>query len=337
MARTRNVKVLLIFDTPFPVPVNHDFHQLFKEESWESELSVFKTLTNLDYEVRCFGIHDDVRPLLAEIQANPPDVVFNLCEAVSNNREFESHLVALLELLSIKYTGASSLGLRICKDKGLTKKILNFHRVKVPKFLVSKKSRPLKTLKHFTFPAIIKPLELEGSEGITQTSLALNEKDALDRIAFLHERFSPNVIVEEFIEGREINVSVIGNEKLTLFPPRELFFNEIPDGEPKFATYKAKWDAKYRKRWGIKSGFARNLTPDQEKRLLEISKKIYKVFQIRGYARLDFRLSKDGEFYFIESNPNPSISEDEDFAQSAKKSGLSYDQLLDRIISLSGV
>jgi D-alanine-D-alanine ligase len=183
------------------------------------------------------------------------------------------------------------------------------------------------------FPVFIKPLNLEASEGISQLSFAGTKKDALERIRYLHDRFETDVIVEEYISGRELYVGVIGNERLTSFPPRELFFREVPEGEPRFASFKAKWDDDYRKKWGIKTGNA-NLSEDVRDKLDELCKKIYRVLGLSGYGRVDLRLTPEGEIYCIEANPNPSIEKDGDFALSAVKSGMAYEELIQKIINL---
>jgi D-alanine-D-alanine ligase len=187
-----------------------------------------------------------------------------------------------------------------------------------------------------SFPAFIKPLKLEASEGITQLSFAENEKDALDRARFIHDKLGTDAIIEEYIEGRELYVGVLGNERLTVFPPRELFFKNVPEGEPKFATFKAKWDDNYRKKWGIDTGPAKALPKELAREVVETCKKVYRTFQLRGYARMDLRVTPEGEIFFLEANPNPTIARDEDFAQAAEKGGVGYDELIARILQLSG-
>jgi D-alanine-D-alanine ligase len=190
-------------------------------------------------------------------------------------------------------------------------------------------------LRHIEYPAFIKPLQLESSEGISQYSFAPTEKDALSRMKYVHERLGVDAIIEEYIEGRELYVSILGNEKLTVMPIRELLFREVPEGEPKFATFKAKWSEDYRKRWGISSDYAQGLDPALEARILEACKRIYRHLKMRSYGRIDLRVKANGEIYFIEANPNPSIAADEDFALSAAKAGIPYEELIAKILSLS--
>ena len=333
---SRQFKILQLFDLSKAIrPEEYDDYM--KTEEWENEAHIMNTLRKLGHEVKPLGIHDDIQPLLREVRDNPPNVVFNMSEAFDKDRRFEPHIASLLELLKLPYTGAGPEALRICKDKGLTKKILSYHRLHVPKFVIARKAQPLRALKKFEFPAFIKPLELEASEGISQVSFAENEKDALERVKYINEKLNADAIIEEYIEGRELYVGVIGNERLTVFPPRELFFREVPEGEPKFATYQAKWNDAYRKKWGIASGSAEPLPEGVEGRLVETCKKIYRLLQLKGYGRIDLRLRPNGDLVFIEANPNPTIAMDDDFAQAAAQGGLDYQALVGKILSLSGV
>jgi D-alanine-D-alanine ligase len=166
-------------------------------------------------------------------------------------------------------------------------------------------------------------------------SLVHSEKEALDRIRFIHERLETDAIVEEYIDGRELYVGILGNERLTALPPRELFFKEVPEGEPKFATYRAKWNDNYRERWGIDTGEPRKFADGVEEHLLEVSKNAYRALGLRGYGRVDIRMKPSGEIYVIEVNPNPAIAKDDDFMLAAAKLGLDYDAVIAKILSLA--
>lgn len=332
----KSLKIVLLFDLSIKLEPEQ-YKDYWNTPDWKTEKDVRNTLKRLGHTVIPLGVHNDIEPILNVIRNEKPDLVFNMSEAFSGNRDHEPDLAALLQLMKIPFTGANPLGLSLCKDKGLTKVILGYHGLLVPKFIVAKKSRTLRSLKNFQFPAIIKPLQLESSEGISQFSYVENEKAALARIKFIHERFGVDAIVEEYIEGREVYVSVLGNEKLAVFPPRELFFKDIPENEPKFATYKSKWDAGYRKKWGIDTSWASNLPETMEKQLNEVCKKIYRLLNIQGYGRIDLRIKDNGDIYFIEANPNPSIGKNEDYALSASKAGLAYDELIAKIVSLAKV
>ena len=181
----------------------------------------------------------------------------------------------------------------------------------------------------------MKPLRLEASEGISQHSLATNEKDALERVHYIHEKLETDAIIEEFIDGRELYVGILGNDRLTTLPPRELFFKEVPEGEPKFATYRAKWNDHYREKWGIDTGPSKKIPEDLEERILETCKTAYRALEIRGYGRVDLRVKPSGEIFVVEVNPNPSISKDDDFILAAAKIGLDYEAVIAKILSLA--
>lgn len=336
MSQKKSLKVILLFDLSVQL-APEEYQEYWKSPDWKTENDVRKALISLGHEVVPFGIYNDIELFLKLIKEEKPDLIFNLSEAFNGNRDFEPNLAALIQLLGIPFTGADPSGLRLCKDKGLTKEILSYHRVRVPKFVVARKSRPLRSLKKFQFPAFIKPLQLESSEGISQYSYVENEKDALARMKFIHDRLGVDAIIEEYIDGRELYVSIIGNEKLTVFPPRELFFKEVPDDEPKFATFRSKWDEDYRKKWGIDTEWAAAMPEATEKKLVDVCKRIYRLLQIRGYGRIDLRVKENGEIYFIEANPNPSIASHDDYALSANKGGMPFEDLIAKIVALAGV
>lgn len=331
----KSLKVLLLFDLSINLS-REEYADYWNTPDWKTERDVRNTLIKLGHEVIPLGIHDDIEPFIKIVKDQKPDLVFNMSEAFSGKRNFEPNLTALMELVGVPFTGAGPMSLQICKDKGLTKSILGYHEISTPKFLVAKKSRPfpLSALRKFPFPAFIKPLQLESSEGIAQMSYAANEKEALARVKYIHDKLGVDAIVEEFIDGREVYVSILGNDKLSVFPARELFFKQVPDNEPKFATFKSKWDREYRKKWGIDSGWVNELPEPMQKKLNDVCKKIYRLLNIQGFGRIDLRIRGD-EIYFIEANPNPSIAKKEDYALSANKAGVEYDELISRIVSLS--
>jgi D-alanine-D-alanine ligase len=163
------------------------------------------------------------------------------------------------------------------------------------------------------------------------------DEQLVERVAFIHEKFQQDAIVEEYIHGRELYVSVLGNDRLQVFPIREMLFQEIPPDEPRFASFKAKWDEDYRKRWGIRNCFATDLDAALVKKIERVCKRIYRLLALTGYARIDLRLTADGQIVFIEANPNPMLAADEDFAQSAAKAGLAFPQLVEKLLALAKI
>lgn len=332
---SRKLNVLLLFDVPF-TPENHlDSSEYMVGDEWKDERDVMRTLNKLGHKVSAFGVFDDIRPLVDRVRQAKPDVIFNLCESFNADRSKEPNLPALLELLGVPYTGARPEALTLCKDKGLTKKLLTYHKVRVPEFAVAPRKGPMpKVLARFVYPGICKPLGLDASEGIAKSSLVTNAEDAEERVRFIHQKLGTDAIVEEYIEGRELYVGVFGNERLTVLPPQELFFKKLPSASPRVLTFRAKWDDEYRKKYGIDSDVARPIEPKTLAKLNETCKEIYKLFKITGYARIDLRLSEQGECVFLEINPNPSIKKSDDFAFAAKQAGIGYDELLNKLVHL---
>jgi len=328
------MKVLALFDLPRPVHPDEAFtvETLREKEDRPTEADVISCLRSLGHEVDTLPVFDNVLGVVEKIRAFAPDVVFNLCESFFNERSNEANVPALLELLKVPYTGAGPEALLLCKDKALAKTILVYHHIRVPRFVVSHKRNPLRRLRRFHYPAFVKPLGEESSDGIAKASFTRDEEESIERAHFIHERLSSDVMIEEYIEGREIYVSVIGKRKLTVFPPRELFFGRMPETEPRFATYKAKWDDAYRKNWGIHNGPAAELPAGAEKKIDEVARRVYSLLKIQGLGRVDLRLTPSGEVVFIEANPNPSLAREDDFAQSAAAGGVAYEALVQRLI-----
>ena len=294
-----------------------------------------KSLLRLGHSVETLAVFDNVTHIIEKINSCVPDVVFNLSESFHHNRAHEPNIPALLELMKVRYTGSGPDALLLCKDKAITKKVLAYHHVHVPGFVVSHRLSPLRRLKRFKFPAFVKPRYEESSDGISKASFVRDEREALERAQFLHQKFDCDVLIEEYIEGRELYISVLGGRRLTVFPPREVFFSNMPADAPKFATYHAKWNDAYRKKWGITNGAAEELPPEIDRDLRKIARNVYGWLKIRGCGRLDVRMTPNGELFVIEVNPNPSLSQDEDFAQSAAAAGMDYDALITAILSLA--
>ena len=303
-----------------------------EEEDKPTEADVLACLQRLGHDVDTLAVFDDVVCIVEKLKSFAPEVVFNLTESFHSNRAHEPNIPALLELMRVKYTGARPDGLMLCKDKALAKKVLAYHRVRVPHFVISTEQRPLKRLRRFVYPAFVKPVGEESSDGIAKASFAKSEEEALERARFIQEKFHCDALIEEYIDGRELYLSVMGNRKLTVLPPREIFFHDVPEDTPKFATFKAKWDDTYRKKWGIQNGPATELPAGVDEKLARLARKVYRVLKIRGFGRVDVRLTPAGEVVVIEANPNPSLACEDDFAQSAATAGLPYDALIQKIL-----
>lgn len=328
------MKVLVLFDLARPAAPGETFSArvLREQEDKPTEADVIRALKRLGHEVETLALFDDVMSLVEKLRAFEPDVVFNLLESVHDDRSHEPNIPALLELMKVRYTGAGPDALMLCKDKALAKKVLSYHRIRVPHFVTSHRLHPLRRLRRFIFPAFVKPVGEESSDGISKASFAQGEVEALERARFIHEKFHCDALIEEYIDGRELYLSVMGWRRLTVFPPREIFFEQMPDDVPKFATFKAKWDFAYREKWGIVNGPAAEIPDRVAAKLAGVARRVCRALKIRGLGRIDMRLTPEGEIVVIEANPNPSLAEDEDFAQSAAEAGIEYDRLIQKIL-----
>ena len=328
----RKLKILALFDAIAPTTIDQDLSAELKTEDWKTEANVLAALAELGHTVEHLAIFDDLNLLQQKFDSFQPDIIFNLADQFKNNRAFDQNIVSFLEMHGVAFTGCGSTGLTLCKHKAISKKILGYHRIHVPEFTVIARGKRCARPARLRFPILVKPLKEEASYGISQASFVETDDQFKERVQFIHASHDCDVIAEEYIAGRELYVSVLGNHRLDVYPIRELVFKEVPPDEPKIATYRAKWDEEYRKRWGLQNQFAEALDPALAKEIVQTCKRIYRLLTIDGYARVDLRVTATNEIYFIEANPNPHLAADEDFAQSALKSGVTYPQLIERII-----
>lgn len=330
----RGLRVLALFDLGEPIAFEQDLSTDLKSEAWKTEADVLRALGALGCEVQTLAIHDDLGFVRRKLEQFPADVIFNLVEEFRNNRAFDQNIVSYLELAGVPFTGCGSTGLTLCRHKGISKKILGYHRIRVPQFVVLPRGGRVTRPRWLPFPILVKPLKEEASTGIAQASFVENDDDFRERVQFVHEKLNLDVIAEEYIAGREFYVGILGNHRLEVLPVRELIFREVPPDEPRIATYKAKWDDAYRERWGIGTHFAENLDPVLQLNIERTCRRIYHLLAIDGYARLDLRVTPENEIVFIEANPNPFLAQGEDFALSAEKGGLDYPALVARLVRL---
>lgn len=328
----RRLRVLLMFEVNEPPQADAQYERYMEEdETWFTEGHVLTALRENGHEVHLGAIHRHPREVIDLVERIKPDLVWNCVETFHGQRYYESNIAGVLELLKVPYTGCDHRALMICQDKALSKKILKHHRVGVPPFVVSRKNRPLGKLDPAILPALVKPLAEEGSVGISKESFAETEEQALKRAAFLHDSLSQDAIIEHYIEGRELYIAVLGDSRLKVLPPRELRFSNVPHGEPKYASFKAKWSNDYRERWGIFNTFADDLEADVLSRIERVSRRVFRVLQMSSFGRIDMRLRNDGKLFVMEANPNPAIAMFEDFAESARRAGIPYNDLIERI------
>ena len=304
-----------------------------EKEPWRTDYDVVSTLRRAGHEVWPVGVRSELGVIREAIELHKPHVTFNLLEDFDGYPLFEQHVVSYLELKKQKYTGCNPRGLTLAHDKALTKKILAYHRIHVPRFAVLPLGRKVLRPGRLRFPLFVKSVSDEGSVGIARASVVRDDEKLKERVEFIHQQNQTHAIAEEYIQGREIYVGVIGNRKLRAYTPWEMLMNNLPEGTPNIATSKVKWDVEYQKKIGLKTQPAK-LDAQMKNALERLSKRIYRILGLSGYARVDYRLTQDGRIYVLEVNPNPQIAKNEDFADSAEHCGVKYPALLQKILTL---
>ena len=328
----RNTRILALVHEHLVPPADTTGLDVVNAE-WKMEHDVIVTLQERGHDVEVLGVHDDLSGIRPAIDRFHPQIVFNLMEAFAGVTTFDQNVVSYLELLRIPYTGCNPRGLMLARDKALSKKLLAYHRIPVPDFTVVRRGRRPVVPKKMRFPLIVKSLFFEASTGISQASVVENVEQLARRIQFIHDSLGTAAIVEQFIEGRELYVGVVGNDRLDVFPVWEMSFAKMPDNRWHIATERVKWSTQYQKKHGIMTEAA-SLDPVLAERIQRIAKRTYRALDLNGYARIDVRMDEGGHPYVLEANPNPNLAYGEDFAESAEKSGLTYERLLDRILAL---
>ena len=302
---------------------------------FKTEFDVVATLrTELQYEVEVIGVAEDLGAIQRTAERFQPHVAFNLLEEFAGVGVYDAHVVSYLESLRLPYTGSNPRGLMLSHDKALTKMLCRYHRIAVPRWHVFPIGRRTRLPRHLAFPLIVKSLTEDGSIGIAQKSVVHDADQLAERVEFIHRQTRTDALVERYIEGREVYVGVIGNERLQTLPLWELHLPGLPEGAPNIATGRIKWDEKYQKRIGVETKAVTDLATDAVNRIIHTCKRAYRALQLSGYARLDFRVTAEGTPFLIEANPNPQLAYGEDFAESAHHAGLPYDRLLRKIVSL---
>ncbi|MEM6469527.1 MAG: D-alanine--D-alanine ligase [Planctomycetota bacterium] len=301
---------------------------------WKAEFDVCEALRHLGHEVRPLGVYDDLGPIRQALLEWKPDITFMLLEEFLGVAGYDHAIISYLELMQQPYTGCNPRGLILSKDKGLSKKLLTFHRIPTPRFAIFPVGRSVRRPKKLPFPLFVKSTTEDASFGISQASLVTDEEQLESRVRFVHEKTNDSAIVEQYIEGRELYVGVIGNTRLQTFPAWEMSFGSLPEDVARIATSHVKWNLKYQKKHGITTHAAPDLNDATKDSISRLCKRVYRALSLSGYARMDLRMTPEGQIYVIEANANPNIEYGEDFAESAHSIGIDYESLLQRILSM---
>ncbi len=326
---SRKLKITVLVDAT-EIKDNDPNFEIFPDVP-TTEYHVIEALRDLGYQVSVLGAVNDIETIVGTLAEQNPDLVFNLTESFNGDRRFDKNIAGLLEMLQIPFTGTGAMGLLLCRDKRLCKELLSLHKIRVPNFFSLPHGRKFRVAKTIRYPLVVKPALEDGSEGISNASLVNDNTELAERVRYMHERWEQPAIAEEYIKGRELYVSIMGNKKLVVLPIRECLFDFDNKEGPQLATYRVKWNAEYRKKWNIRFEYA-ELDPVIVKNISHICKKVYRVLHIQDYGRIDLRLTDDNKVVILEANPNPDLAYGEEVAEAAEKSGLSYEQFIDTIL-----
>jgi D-alanine-D-alanine ligase len=330
----KRLRILVLMDPRLIPPDSTEGYTEQQINVWKTEYDVVSTLRAAGHEVRPLGVYDELKLIRDEIEGWKPHVVFTLLEHFHGEVMYDQNVASFLELMRIPYTGCKSRGLVLARGKDLSKTLVHYHRIAVPAFAVFPMGRKVRRPPRLALPLIVKSVSEDASIGISQASVVDTDEKLAERVAFIHQRVGTAAIAEQYIEGREFYVGVLGNDRLRALPVWELSFSKMAEGAWHIATEKVKHDTGYQERRGILQGPAEDLPPDLYARIQRTAKRIYRTLELDGYARIDFRLAADGTLYFLEANPNPEIAESQEFATAALHDGLSYPELLRRIVAL---
>ena len=338
------MRIAVVFDTPYDSWHYEDHaRQMAKEvAAWkddepEMEYQIADALSQRGHEVTLIGVKNDLEYLVRCLDELHPELVFNAAEAFHGNASLEYMVPGLLEAEGYRYTGSPPMALLVSRNKAMSKKVLAWHDIRVPGFATWRPGETLESRGDLRYPVIVKPLQSDASAGIAQASVVQDETSLLDRVTLVHERFHQPAIAEEFVDGRELYVSVIGNgDDLDILPITEMVFDKRKTrAEERIATKSAKWDEDYRARKGIRNVFARPIAASVRERIESICRTAFRALWLRDYARLDVRLAPDGEVWFLEANANPFISYGHDMANAAEKAGLDYYGFVQRLVDVA--
>jgi D-alanine-D-alanine ligase len=292
---------------------------------------VAQALTEGGHEVSLVGITNSLVELVEKLKEQQPQLVFNLCETFADNDHYEMHITAVLEMLGVRFTGTGSRGMALRQDKAITKKLLAFHDVRCPEFATFDRDR-LEFAGKMRFPLLIKPLHGDASAGVDDSSLVRDYVSLVQRINFIQNELKDTALVEEYIEGREFYVSILGNDPPEVLPLIELDFSRLPESYPRIYGHEAKFEEGSVQWNGTNAVVATDLPPEVRNRILMTGLEAAHVMQCEDYARVDIRLTPDGRPYVVEVNANPYLEQTGAVAVAALQAGMSFKTLVNRIV-----
>lgn len=309
----------------------YDIHVATIMEEYEA---IEEALKKEEFQPGIVNINDNLSRLLELLTTNPPDVIFNLVEYFRDDPKLESMVAGLYDLYGVPYTGAPPFALALCQRKGLTKQVLLSNGVRTPRYrLLFKPKLPNRHGLHY--PLIVKPAREDASTGVDRTSVVYEQSQLHERIDYAFANFSHPILVEEFVEGRELHVAVLGNDPPEVLPILEYDFSSLPPEFPRIISYTAKWEPLKEEFHRVHTICPAKLSKRVEKKVREQALAAYQLTNCRDYARIDMRLSNDNHVYVLEVNPNPDLTEGVSFMESAEKAGMSFSQTLKMIVDMA--
>jgi D-alanine-D-alanine ligase len=339
---TTKLKIAVLYDVweeeepppePPPEKATHGKKRRAKKREKADREEIFDALQKLGHEP-FYQVLDGTEKTLVALARSDADFIFNLTESYAGDDTKDMNIAAYLDLLDRQYTGAGPHSLYLAQDKALAKKIFAFHGIKTPYFATSYRGK-LDHSHDISFPLIVKPTSEDGSIGIDASSVVESVKELMEKIHYIHEEFDSPALIEEYIEGREIYAAVLGNENPEVLPMVELDLSKLPKGTPKIAGKDVKWDKETEAYKVTKSAVAEDLEESTVTRLSDTALSAYQALKLRDYGRIDMRLTKKGEVFVIEANPNPWLASTAEFAMASKKAGRNYSQLIAEIVDLA--
>jgi D-alanine-D-alanine ligase len=295
---------------------------------------VASALRAKDHQVSILGVHGDVDKLMRGLKRRKPDLVFNMLEMFGDDATADYPVAAIMDIMKIRYTGSSPQELLLTQDKVLSKKVLAFEGIQFPRFAVFSTASNLETGGNLRLPLFVKPSRMDASIGIGKKSLVHDITTLMKRVVAIHEELDDAALAEEYIEGREFYVSVIGNRDLQALPPIEMDFSGLPEGAPHVADQAAKWDESSKEFKGTRTVLAQ-LPDEMRARLQKVSTDAYRALRVKDYGRVDLRLTDTGEIYVLEVNASCYLEKNAEFAVAAKAAGLEFPDLVQRIVDLA--
>ncbi len=295
---------------------------------------VAAALTEGGHKVSLLSINDDLRELLEKLDDKRPDLVFNLCEKFADNDEYEMHVTSVLAMLGQPFTGTGPSGMVLRQDKVVTKKLLKFHEVRYPNFATFDKDN-LEFAGNMRFPLFVKPLHGDTSLGIDDSSLITEYSKLIERISFIQTHLKVPALVEEYIEGREFYIGILGNEAPDILPVMELDFSKLPGKYPRIYGHEAKSDQNSPQFGAVNAVVATELAPEVRARIIMAGREAAYALKVQDYARVDIRLSADGIPMVVEVNANPYLERTSVFALAALQAGMGYSTLVNNIVVIA--